>query len=404
MLKARNRVEELMEQMTLSEKIGQLNLVTPGGDTLTGTVTNGDVANKVKSGAIGGIFGIKSLSAVRAFQDLAMQSPLRIPLMFAEDVIHGHRTIFPVPLGLSGTWNMDLIEKAAAVSAREASAEGIDQVYAPMIDVSRDPRWGRIAESPGEDPFLASEYTRAFVNGLQGKDLGDKRAVMSCLKHFVAYGGAEGGRDYDSVDVSARRLHDIYMPPFVAGIKAGAGSMMASFNTVNGTPMHAHGDLIHGVLRRIYAFSGLMVSDYTGVLELVNHRIAAHGAEAARLGLEAGVESDMVSELFLTTLEESVKNGLIDISHIDNACRHVLEAKEKLGLFDNPYLRMSAKPFAFRPAHKQLARQTATEACVLLKNDHSCLPLKQGAKIALIGPLANDRINMNGTWAVSGNP
>ncbi len=396
-------IDALMLEMTLAEKIGQLNLVTPGGDTLTGTVTNEGVAEKVRNGQIGGIFGIKSLAAVRSFQDLAMESRLKIPLMFAEDVIHGHRTIFPIPLGIASTWNMDLIEKTARVAAGEASAEGIDQVYAPMIDIARDPRWGRIAESPGEDPYFASRYTEAFVRGFQGNELCHPQSVMSCLKHFAAYGAAEGGRDYDGVDLSPARLHDVYMPPFVAGIRAGAGSVMAAFNTVNGTPMHAHAELINDVLRKAYGFSGLVVSDYTGVLELLNHRVARTGEDAALLGIEAGVDADMVSELYLKTLEDSVCNGLLKESIIDSACRRVLEAKRDLGLFEDPYRRMQSNPVALVSEHRDLSREAAAESCVLLKNDN-ILPLKKAARIALIGPLANDKVNMNGTWAVSGNP
>ncbi len=397
-------ITNLMADMTLAEKIGQLNLVTPGGDTLTGTVTNEGVADKVRKGQIGGIFGIKTLEAVRAFQDLAMEGRLKIPLMFAEDVIHGHRTIFPIPLGIASTWNMTLIEETARIAAKEASAEGIDQVYAPVIDVARDPRWGRIAESPGEDPYFASRYAEAFVRGLQGKTLSDSHSVMSCLKHFAAYGAAEGGRDYDGVDLSPAKLHDVYMPPFIAGIKAGAGSLMAAFNTVNGMPMHAHAELINQVLRATYGFSGLVVSDYTGVLELLNHRIAKAGRDAAVLGIGAGVDADMVSELYLTTLEDSVREGLLDEAVIDAACRRVLEAKQALGLFHDPYRRMTSQPVALEKDHLALSRQAAAESCVLLKNDNQILPLKKSMRVALIGPLADDQVNMNGTWAVSGDP
>ncbi|SON55934.1 Periplasmic beta-glucosidase precursor [Hartmannibacter diazotrophicus] len=398
------RIDDLIAQMTLEEKIGQLNLATPGGETLTGAVANQDVARKVLEGSIGSIFGVKSLATMRAFQDLAMRTRLKIPLMFAEDVIHGYRTVFPVPLGLAASFDMDLVEKTARVAAVEAAVMGIDQTYAPMIDIGRDPRWGRVAECPGEDPYLAARLAEAQVRGFQGNDLTSPDAVMACLKHFVGYGAAEGGRDYDSADMSPARLHDVYLASFKAGVAAGAGSVMAAFNTLNGIPMHANRTLIRDVLQKGYGFDGLVVADYTGIMELVPHGVAEDLAAAAVLGIEAGVDFDMVSEAYVSHLADAVAEERIDVALIDEACRRVLEAKEKLGLFDDPYRRMAGDPdkVLLAPGHRELARRAVAESCVLLQNEAAVLPLAEGSRIALIGPLADDLVNMNGTWAVSG--
>lgn len=396
------RVRNLMAEMTIAEKAGQLNLVTPGGDTMTGTVTNENVAEKLREGKIGAVFHIASAKTARAFQDIARESRNGIPLIFGADIIHGHRTIFPIPLGLSCSWNKNLFEETARVSAYEAASDGIDLSFAPMVDISRDPRWGRVAEGPGEDPFLASCYAKSYVRGFQGKDLTSPEAIMACLKHFVAYGAADGGRDYDGAKLDPAELHNVYMPPFIAGLKAGAGSIMASFNTVNGVPMHAHPTLIGTVLRGIHGFNKFMtVADYTGIAELVQHRIAENGADAARQSLKGGVDLDMVSELYMTTLEASINNGLIKEEYLDNACGRILHAKETLGLLDDPYRRMRSAPVSLSPSHLALARTAAAESCVLLKNDSKVLPLSKSAKVALIGPLSNDQVNMNGTWAVN---
>ncbi|WP_036837982.1 beta-glucosidase BglX [Pleomorphomonas oryzae] len=412
MKKDKDFIDGLIGRMTLSEKIGQLNLVTPGGETLTGTVVNTDVADKIRTGRIGGIFGVKSAEAVRVFQDLAQKTRLKIPLMFAEDVIHGQKTIFPLPLALAASWNMDLVRATARVAAQEAASIGIDQVYSPMVDVCRDPRWGRIAESPGEDPFLASRFAEAMVEGYQGTDLSRPDAVMACLKHFCGYGGGMGGRDYDAVDLSPTTLHDVILPPFVAGMRAGAGSIMASFNTLNGVPMHANRTVITELFRKRLGYDGLVVADYTGILELIAHGIASDRADAARLGLSAGVDMDMVSETYLETLEDSVKTGLIGEDEITAACRRVLDAKLKLGLFDDPYHRLdwgrAAQPI-LTAGNRQLAREAVAAATVVLKNEGNLLPLPAPDSgriggIALVGPFALDRVNMNGTWAVAGSP
>ncbi len=399
------RVEQLLAQMTLAEKIGQLNLVTPGGDTLTGAVVNEGVREKVVAGKIGSIFGIKSREAVRAFQDLAMQSRLKIPLMFAEDVVHGYRTVFPLPLALAASFDMALVERTARAAALETAAMGIDQTYAPMVDVCRDPRWGRIAESPGEDPHLAACFAGAMVRGFQGDDLACPEAVMACLKHFVAYGAAEGGRDYAAALVGPADLHDVYLKPFAAGVAAGAGSVMAAFNTVDGVPMHANGRLIGDVLRARFGFEGLVVADYTGVMELIHHGVAADLAGAAVRAIGAGVDLDMVAEAYLDHLEAAVAAGRVDPALVDAACRRVLEAKERLGLLADPYIRIDRGPpesVLLSPGHRELAREAVAASSVLLKNEDAVLPLKAETRVALVGPLADDLVNMNGTWAVCG--
>ncbi|WP_075214240.1 beta-glucosidase BglX [Mongoliimonas terrestris] len=400
-------IDALLARMTLAEKIGQLNLVTPGGDTLTGAVVNSDVAEKVRTGRIGSIFGVKSVAAARGFQTLALQSRLGIPLLFAEDVIHGHRTIFPLPIGLAASFDPDLIRRTARIAADEASACGIDQVYAPMVDVCRDPRWGRIAESPGEDPYLASRYAAAMVEGFQRDDLTRADAVMACLKHFAGYGAPAGGRDYAGADMSPARLHDVYLPPFRAGVAAGAGSVMAAFHALNGIPMHAHRRLIAGWLRDTLGFDGLLVADYTGVAELVAHHVAVDGAAAARLALGAGIDLDMVSELFLDTLEAAVAAGEIEEGLVDQACRRVLRAKARLGLLEDPFRRIDRDPAGQRlvtRANRRVARATVADCSVLLSNGAGLLPLSPRSTVALIGPLADDRVNMSGTWAVSSRP
>ena len=396
------RVRDLVAEMTTPEKAGQLNLFTSGGDTKTGAVTNENVAEKLRMGKIGAIFHVASAESVRTLQDMARESRMGIPLLLGADIIHGHRTIFPIPLALSCSWNKALFESTARVAAYEASSDGIDLTFAPMIDISRDPRWGRIAESPGEDPFLTACYARSQVRGFQGKNLADPTSIMACPKHFVAYGAADGGADYNRAQMGPAELHNVYIPPFIAALKAGAGSIMAGFHTLDGIPMHAHPTLIGTVLRGIHGFNKLMtVADYTGIVELVQHGVAENGAEAARLSLKAGVDLDMVSELYMTTLESSIRNGLIKEKYLDDACGRILHVKETLGLLDDPYRRTRSAPVSLTPDHLALARTAAAESCVLLKNDSGVLPLSKSAKVALIGPLSNDKVNMNGTWAVN---
>ena len=409
-------VDALLAEMTIHEKIGQLNLLAAGEGLVTGAAQKTNLATRLSQGEVGAVFGTKSLSSTRAMQEAALAgSRLKIPLFFAEDVIHGHRTVFPLPIALACSWDMPLIEQTAAFAAAEASAEGLHQVYAPMIDVSRDARWGRVAESPGEDPLLASAVAIAMTRGLQGDHPAAPGRVAACLKHFVAYGAPSSGRDYDNASLAWEDLHEIYLPPFTAGLQAGAASVMASFNAVNKTPMHAHGPLIEGWLRESSGFEGLVVSDYTGVQELSAHGLGPAPVAALR-ALMAGVDMDMVGEDYLTHLPALADQGVdapdagLTLSaaqvcgFIDRACRRVLAFKAELGLLEDPYRGLCGSHHAPpRAAGRTLARRAASSAAVLLKNADDLLPLRKDAKIALIGPFACDRANMIGTWSVSGD-
>ncbi|MCR9085806.1 MAG: glycoside hydrolase family 3 C-terminal domain-containing protein [Rhodobacteraceae bacterium] len=401
--------------MTLSEKIGQLNLLAAGEGLATGAAGPTRLAERLDRGELGAVFGTKSLASARAMQERALAgSRLSIPLFFAEDVIHGHRTVFPLPIALACSWDMALIEATASHAACEAAAEGLHQVYAPMIDVARDPRWGRIAESPGEDPLLAARYAVATVRGLQGAGIAEPGQVAACLKHFVAYGATLSGRDYDNASLAWEDLIEIHLAPFVAGLDVGAASVMASFNAVNRLPMHANAPLIDGWLRGKQGFDGLVVSDYTGVQELSAHGIGAPHTVVAR-ALHAGIDMDMVGEDYLRELPRLAVEGLdaqdCDMRFtpaeieglIDRACSRVLDFKARLGLLDDPYRGLdgaiSAPP---RAEGRALARRAAAAACVLLKNDR-LLPLKAPCDVALVGPFAEDRANMLGTWSVAGD-
>lgn len=403
-----------MARMTLAEKIGQLNLMPAGEGLLTGTRQPTSLAARLENGQVGAIFGTKSLATARAMQERALAgSRLGIPLFFAEDVIHGHRTVFPLNIGLACSWDMDLIAATSAFAAAEAAAEGLHQVYAPMIDISRDARWGRVAEGPGEDPLLASRIAAAAVRGFQGNDPGGKGRVAACLKHFVAYGAPESGRDYDNASLAWEDLLTTYLPPFAAGVAAGAASVMVAFNAVNKLPMHANAPLIDGWLRAGTGFDGLVVSDYTGVAELSPHGMGPPPVAVAR-ALNAGVDMDMVGEDYLRELPGLAQAGVtapdagISLSAsqitalIDRACRRVLCFKQRLGLLADPFRGMarSARPPS-RIKGRALARKAAARAAVLLKND-GLLPLSPKTRVALIGPFAADRANMLGTWAVSG--
>ncbi|WP_017998330.1 glycoside hydrolase family 3 N-terminal domain-containing protein [Paracoccus sp. N5] len=405
-------VDRLMAGMTLQEKIGQLNLLPAGQGLVTGAQAPTTLSQRLDAGQVGAIFGTKSLESARAMQKRALAgSRLGIPLFFAEDVIHGHRTVFPLNIALACSWDMALIEATSAHAAAEASAEGLHQVYAPMLDISRDPRWGRVAEGPGEDPLLASRIAAAATRGFQGAGLGTPGRVAACLKHFVAYGAPQSGRDYDNVSMAWEDLVETYLPPFAAGIEAGAASIMVAFNAVNRLPMHANAPLVEGWLRGTCGFDGLVVSDYTGVKELVAHGLGPAPVAVAR-ALHAGIDMDMVGEDYLHELPALAHAGLdapeaglalsaADVVRlIDRACRRVLLFKARLGLLDDPFRGMadSAPP---RAEGRALARKAAAQSAVLLKND-GLLPLAPGSRVALIGPFAADRANMLGTWAVSG--
>src|SRR5665213_37897 len=398
-------IDALMKKMTLEEKIGQLNL--PGaGDITTGQAANSDIARQIKEGKVGGLFNIKSEAKIYDVQKIAVeQSRLKIPLIFGMDVIHGYETIFPIPLGLSCSWDMDLIQKSASIAAREASADGICWAFSPMVDIARDPRWGRIAEGSGEDPYLGSQIAKAMVSGYQGNDLSKNNTIMACVKHYALYGAAEAGRDYNTVDMSRVRMFNEYLPPYKAAVDAGAGSVMASFNEVDGVPATANKFLLTDVLRKQWGFKGFVVTDYTGINEMVAHGIGDLQTVAAR-ALMAGTDMDMVGEGFLTTLQKSLKEGKVTIQQIDFACRKILEAKYKLGLFTDPYRycnEQRSKTEIFTDANKKAARETASQTFVLLKNNNNILPLKRAGTIALIGPLADAKENMPGTWSVAAN-
>jgi beta-glucosidase len=400
-------IDELMKKMTLDEKIGQLNLITPGSGIPTGSVVSTDVEKKIKEGKVGGLFGVIGVEKIKQAQKLCLDnSRLKIPLIFGSDIIHGYKTTVPVPLGLSASWDMMLIEKSAREAAIEATADGLCWTFSPMVDIARDPRWGRIAEGAGEDPYLGSQVARAMVKGYQGDDLGKNNTLMACVKHFALYGAAEAGRDYNTTDMSRIRMYNEYLPPYKAAIDAGAGSVMSSFNEIDGIPATGNKWLLTDVLRNQWGFKGFVVSDYTSVNEMTNHGMGDLQTVSA-LSLNAGLDMDMVGEGFLTTLKKSLAEGKVTNTQIEDACRRILEAKYKLGLFDDPYRYIdetrAAKEVLSAERRKE-ARNIAARSFVLLKNNNQVLPLKKSGTIALIGPLANDKSNMLGTWAVSGDP
>jgi beta-glucosidase len=396
-------VDALMKKMTLEEKIGQLNL--PGaGDITTGQANSSDIAGKIKAGKVGGLFNIKSVEKIRDVQKVAVEnSRLKIPLIFGMDVIHGYQTVFPIPLGLSCTWDMQAVEKSARIAATEASADGICWTFSPMVDIARDPRWGRIAEGSGEDAYLGSQIAKAMVKGYQGDDLSKNNTIMACVKHFALYGAAEAGRDYNTTDMSHVRMYNEYLPPYKAATDAGAGSVMASFNEIDGIPATGNKWLLTDVLRKQWGFKGFVVTDYTGINEMIEHGMGDLQAVSA-LALKAGVDMDMVGEGFLTTIAKSLKEGKITQQDIDRGCRLILEAKYKLGLFDDPYRYCDVKRAQteiYTDGNRQSAREIAASSFVLLKNEKNILPLKKSGTIALIGPLADNRENMPGTWSVA---
>jgi beta-glucosidase len=402
-------IDVLMNKMTLEEKIGQLNLPVTGEIT-TGQAKSSDIAAKIKRGEVGGLFNLKGVDKIRDVQRLAVEnSRLGIPLLFGMDVIHGYETIFPIPLGLSCTWDIPAIEESARIAAVEASADGISWTFSPMVDISRDPRWGRVSEGSGEDPFLGALIARAMVRGYQGKDMSRNDEIMACIKHFALYGAAEAGRDYNTVDMSRQRMFNDYMLPYQAGVEAGAGSVMASFNEVEGVPATANKWLMTDVLRGAWGFNGFVVTDFTGISEMIEHGIGDLQTVSAR-AINAGVDMDMVSEGFIGTLKKSVEEGKVSVETVNTACRRILEAKYKLGLFDNPYKYCDLKRPArdiFTKEHRAAARKIAGESFVLLKNEGlsptlaPVLPLSPTGTIAVIGPLANTRSNMPGTWSVA---
>ena len=420
-------VSALMAKMTLEEKIGQLNLPTVGFD-VTGPVLSKDVEGKIQKGLVGGVFNTFTPVAVRKLQEKALkETRLGIPLLFGFDVIHGHRTIFPIPLGLSCTWNMDLIQNTAAIAAAESTADGLNWTFSPMVDIARDPRWGRVSEGAGEDPYLGSAVGVAMVKGYQGaiqNTLNQPNNLLACVKHFGLYGAAEAGRDYNTVDMSTYKMYNDYFPPYRACVNEGVGSAMASFNDINGMPATCNRWLLTDVLRKEWGFNGMVCTDYTGIAELINHGMGDESTVAKR-SLNAGSDMDMVSELFLNKLPELVKQGMVPVSEVDLACRRILNAKYRLGLFTDPYRGLSdAAPAKVHLSnqHRAIAYQAAVESFVLLQNDwvmdeakadeylqtakgetKSVLPLSPSANIAWIGPYIKDKRNLIGNWSGAGD-
>ncbi len=396
-------VDALIAKMTLEEKIGQLNLPS-SGDFTTGQAQNSNIGQKIEQGLVGGLFNIKGAEKIKAVQKVAVEkSRLKIPLIFGMDVIHGYETTFPIPLALAATWDMNLVQQSAKIAANEASIDGINWTFSPMVDISREPRWGRVSEGSGEDPYLGSEIAKAMVYGYQGKNLADKNTILACVKHYALYGAPEGGRDYNTVDMSHTRMFNEYFPPYKAAVDAGVASVMASFNEVDGIPATGNKWLMDDILRKKWGFNGFIVTDYTGINEMIDHGMGDLQTVSA-LAMNAGIDMDMVGEGFLKTLKNSVSEGKVSEAQITQAARRILEAKYDLGLFDDPYRygnAAEASKVVFNTENRKAARNIAANSMVLLKNENNVLPLKKSGTIAVIGPLVNNSINMSGTWAVA---
>ena len=401
-------VDSVLARMTLAEKLGQLNQVSGAGNpTGPGGGERAARMEQLRRGAIGSFLNVVGADTTRALQRIAVEeSRLHIPLVFALDVIHGFRTIFPVPLAEAASWDPLTADRAARIAAAEAAASGIDWTFAPMVDIARDPRWGRIVEGAGEDPYLGGAFAAARVRGFQGSGLGSRDAIAATAKHFAAYGAAEGGRDYNVAEVSERTLRDAYLPPFHAAVCADAATLMASFNEISGVPSHANRHLLTDILRNEWRFDGLVVSDWTGIGELLNHRVAADSAQAAEVALHAGVDIDMVSEIYLHALPASVVNRRTPPAEIDEAVRRVLRLKYRLGLFSDPYLRRDAareRRAILTIENRAAAREAGRRAIVLLKNDQGTLPFRKDlGTIAVIGALAADSGVVLGNWTALG--
>ena len=402
-----NRIDTLLAAMTLEEKIGQLNMAA-AGHAVTGPVLASGVTEGIRAGRIGGLLNIWGAREVHEVQKIAVEETrLGIPLLIGFDVLHGHKTIFPIPLAEAASFDPPLWERSAREAAIEAAADGINMTFAPMLDIARDPRWGRIAEGPGEDPWVGAEFANAKVRGFQGTGLpgglAGASAIAATAKHFCAYGAALAGRDYASVDVSERELHEVYLPPFAAAVAADCAAIMPAFNDVAGIPMTAHVALLRGWLRREIGFDGVIVSDYNAIVELLRHGVAGDLAEAAAEALLAGVDIDMMGNAYSQGLPEAIARGLVAIDMVDAAVRRVLTLKERLGLFDDPYRRGSAGTPAAAKSRLDLARELARRAIVVLANDH-VLPLSPALRnIALVGPLADAQADMLGPWHAAGS-
>ena len=402
------RADALLARMTLAEKIGQLTLFT-GYSSVTGPVKEQGqqtLRKQIRQGDCGCVFNLLSVAEICRFQKIAVEeSRLHIPILFGYDIIHGYKTIFPICLGEAASWNPELIASAEHVAAAEGAAAGLDWTFAPMVDIARDPRWGRISEGAGEDPFLGCAIARARVQGIQGTNLAASDSLLACVKHYAAYGAVLAGRDYNAVDMSERMLREVYLPPYRAAIDAGALSVMASFNELNGTPATANRFLLQQVLRDEWGFTGFVVTDYTAINEMVAHGSTANEADAARQALVAGIDLDMQGGLFLSHLQSLLAAGKVTEAQINAAARRVLEVKFQLGLFDNPYHHCDEareKQVLYAPENRAAARRMAAESFVLLKNAGQTLPLKSGAKIAVIGTLADSRRDLLGSWKGEG--
>src|SRR5882724_48044 len=404
------RVDTLLKKMTLEEKVGQLAQYSSGAPTGPST-GNPDYPNMISRGEVGSLFNLDSAHAANEYQHLAVdKSRLHIPLLYGLDVIHGYRTTFPVPLALASTWDPSIVEQYARIAAQESSAAGVRWAFSPMVDIARDPRWGRIVEGAGEDPYLGSVMARAYVRGYQGKNLSDKESIAACVKHFVGYGAAEGGRDYNTAEISEHTLREVYLPPFYAALREGSASLMSSFNAINGLPATANPFTLTGILRNEWGFPGLVVSDWSCVGELVGHGNARDKAGAAQKAMTAGIDMDMVSDSYHQHLASLVKSGKVSEARLDAAVRDVLRVKFALGLFDDPFTDESREIHGALPKERvDAARQAAERSFVLLKNSvagsRPILPLSsESGTIALIGPLADDARNMLGAWAGRGRP
>ncbi len=401
-LETERKVNALLARMTLAEKFGQLQQL----DGEANGKFRPEHLELARKGLLGSTLNVRGAEMSNELQRAALESRLKIPILFGFDVIHGYRTIFPVPLGEAASWDLTAMEKSAYIAAKESRAAGVHWTFAPMVDVARDPRWGRIIEGAGEDTFLGSKIAYARVRGFQGFDYSANDRVMACAKHFIGYGAAEGGRDYNTTDMSERTLREVYLPPFKAAVDAGVGSFMTSFNSLNGVPSTANPMLWKTILEREWKSDALVVTDYTATLELIKHGVAADEADAARLTLNAGVDLEMVSRTINQTGEQLVKDGKVSLAEINNAVRAVLRAKYKLGLFDKPFADANLeKQVVFNAEHRKFAREVAAKSFVLLKNERETLPISRRTKeIAVIGSLANDKKNMNGNWTGDGRP
>ncbi|WP_025806782.1 beta-glucosidase BglX [Pseudomonas chlororaphis] len=398
-------IDNLLKQMTLDEKIGQLRLISIGPE-----MPREMIRKEIAAGRIGGTFNSISRPENRPMQDAAMRSRLKIPMFFAYDVIHGHRTIFPIPLALASSWDMDAIGRSGRIAAQEASADSLDITFAPMVDISRDPRWGRTSEGFGEDTYLVSRIAKVMVKAYQGDSPKNADSIMASVKHFALYGAVEGGRDYNVVDMSPVKMYQDYLPPYRAAIDAGAGGVMVALNSINGVPATSNTWLMNDLLRKEWGFKGLAVSDHGAIVELMRHGVAKDGREAAKLAIKAGIDMSMNDSLYAKELPGLIKSGDVSQRDLDNAVREVLAAKYDMGLFANPYLRIGkaeedpADTNAESRLHRSDARDVARRSLVLLKNANDTLPLKKAGKIALVGPLAKAPIDMMGSWAAAGVP